>query len=100
MGNRIDFQTQIEDFGMQVLLLSGLPRTAITTEYVEFNHRDVQVQIFTTKIRTGGAKPTLVIIHGYAASGCLLYPVFKTLSDHFDLIILDQLGWGASTRIK
>jgi len=36
MGNQFYFQTQIEEYGMQVILLSGLARDAIRTEYVEF----------------------------------------------------------------
>lgn len=100
MGNKIDFQTSIEDCGMEVLLLSGLPRSAISTEYVEFEHRGTPVRIFTVRISTGGSKPTLVMVHGYAASGVLMYPIFKALSDHYNLVIIDQLGWGASTRIE
>lgn len=89
MGNQIDFQTRIEDYGMQLLLLSSLPRSAITTEYIDFDHYGSEVRIHTVKIATGGSKPTLVMIHGYASSGALLYPIFKPLSDHYDLVIID-----------
>jgi len=89
MGNKIDFQTLIEDYEMQVILLSGLPRSVIATDYVQFEHRGLPVRIHTVRIATGGSKPTLVMIHGYAASGALLYPSFKLLSDHFDLVIID-----------
>ena len=45
-------------------------------------------------------KPTLVLIHGFAGSGVTMYPIFRALMEHYRLILIDQVGFGGSTRIK
>eukprot|EP00250_Pteridium_aquilinum_P020665 c24903_g1_i1 orf=312-1550(+) len=42
--------------------------------------------------------PTLVMVHGYAASQGFFFRNFDTLAQHFRVIAIDQLGWGASSR--
>lgn len=42
--------------------------------------------------------PKLVLVHGYGGSGVLLYKIFKDLSQHFNLIVIDLLGMGSSSR--
>lgn len=42
--------------------------------------------------------PRLVMIHGYGASGALLYKVWKHLQPHFNLYVIDLVGMGSSTR--
>jgi len=42
--------------------------------------------------------PKLVLVHGYGGSGVLLYRIFKDLSQHFNLITIDLLGMGSSSR--
>jgi pimeloyl-ACP methyl ester carboxylesterase len=39
-----------------------------------------------------------VLVHGYGGSGVLLYRIFKELSQHFNLIAIDLLGMGSSSR--
>ena len=43
-------------------------------------------------------KPTLVVVHGYAASGAIQYKTFKHLAPHFNLYVIDQIGMGSSSR--
>ncbi len=45
-------------------------------------------------------KPTLVLIHGFGGSGVTMYPIFRVLMEHFRLVMLDQIGFGGSTRIQ
>ncbi|CAM8878300.1 unnamed protein product [Rhodiola kirilowii] len=42
--------------------------------------------------------PTLVMVHGYAASQGFFFRNFDTLAQHFKVIAIDQLGWGGSSR--
>lgn len=42
--------------------------------------------------------PTLVMIHGYAASQGFFFRNFDALAKHFRVIAIDQLGWGGSSR--
>ncbi|GMI83105.1 hypothetical protein like AT4G24160 [Hibiscus trionum] len=42
--------------------------------------------------------PTLVLIHGYAASQGFFFKNFDYLTNHFQVIAIDQLGWGGSSR--
>ncbi|KAK8692006.1 hypothetical protein V6N13_075491 [Hibiscus sabdariffa] len=42
--------------------------------------------------------PTLVMIHGYAASQGFFFKNFDYLANHFQVIAIDMLGWGGSSR--
>ncbi|KAG6538226.1 hypothetical protein ZIOFF_003338 [Zingiber officinale] len=42
--------------------------------------------------------PTLVMVHGYAASQGFFLRNFDALATRFRVIAIDQLGWGASSR--
>ncbi|KAI4336816.1 hypothetical protein L6164_015296 [Bauhinia variegata] len=42
--------------------------------------------------------PTLVMVHGYAASQGFFFRNFDALASHFRVIAVDQLGWGGSSR--
>ncbi|KAL1312048.1 hypothetical protein HN51_038683 [Arachis hypogaea] len=42
--------------------------------------------------------PTLVMVHGYAASQGFFFRNFDALANRFRVIAIDQLGWGGSSR--
>ncbi|PIA57202.1 hypothetical protein AQUCO_00600140v1 [Aquilegia coerulea] len=42
--------------------------------------------------------PTLVMVHGYAASQGFFFRNFDALASRFKVIAIDQLGWGGSSR--
>ncbi|XVE69789.1 hypothetical protein DITRI_Ditri10aG0019300 [Diplodiscus trichospermus] len=42
--------------------------------------------------------PTLVMVHGYAASQGFFFKNFDYLAHRFKVIAIDQLGWGGSSR--
>ncbi|KAF9610487.1 hypothetical protein IFM89_022516 [Coptis chinensis] len=42
--------------------------------------------------------PTLVMVHGYAASQGFFFRNFDALASCFKVIAIDQLGWGGSSR--
>ncbi|KAK8677635.1 hypothetical protein V6N13_143161 [Hibiscus sabdariffa] len=42
--------------------------------------------------------PTLVLVHGYAASQGFFFKNFDYLANHFQVVAIDQLGWGGSSR--
>ena len=43
-------------------------------------------------------KETLVIVHGYGGAGVMFYKMLRTLTEHYFVILIDQLGMGASSR--
>ncbi|CAI8606539.1 unnamed protein product [Vicia faba] len=42
--------------------------------------------------------PTLVMVHGYAASQGFFFRNFDALASRFRVVAIDQLGWGGSSR--
>lgn len=42
--------------------------------------------------------PTIVMIHGYAGSALMYYPLFKYLHGKFHVIAIDLIGMGCSSR--
>lgn len=48
-------------------------------------------------LRTGGAKPPLVALHGLIGSGACLSPLARTLEGDFDVILPDARGHGQSS---
>ena len=44
------------------------------------------------------SKPTLILLHGYLSSAMILYNVFKYLENDFHVILIDNLGFGVSSR--
>ncbi|XP_039022127.1 1-acylglycerol-3-phosphate O-acyltransferase-like isoform X4 [Hibiscus syriacus] len=44
------------------------------------------------------SSPTLVLIHGYAASQGFFFKNFDYLANNFQVVAIDQLGWGGSSR--
>lgn len=43
-------------------------------------------------------KPLLILLHGYAGSGVCFYTLFPSLSEHYNLVLVDLLGMGRSSR--
>lgn len=43
-------------------------------------------------------KPTMLLIHGYAAGGGLFYKILKRLAEKFHIFVLDLIGMGGSGR--
>lgn len=50
-------------------------------------------------VRTGGAKPSLVLAHGFSDSGLCWLPVARELEAEYDLILPDARGHGLSQRV-
>lgn len=47
-------------------------------------------------VRTGGAGPPLLLLHGYPQTGAMWHQVAPTLAEHFSLVIPDLPGYGKS----
>ncbi|XP_022997014.1 probable 1-acylglycerol-3-phosphate O-acyltransferase [Cucurbita maxima] len=54
--------------------------------------------INTVTFESKAESPTLVMIHGYAASQGFFFRNFDALASRFRVIAVDQLGWGGSSR--
>jgi N-formylmaleamate deformylase len=48
-------------------------------------------------LRTGGAKPSLVLLHGLTGSGACWSPLARALEDEFDVVMPDARGHGNSS---
>ena len=40
------------------------------------------------------------MIHGFGASGVMFFPILKGLLEHYKLVLIDQLGFGASSKVR
>jgi pimeloyl-ACP methyl ester carboxylesterase len=62
-----------------------------TTAVCEANGIDIHV------LRTGGAKPPLVLLHGLLGNGACWTPVARALEDEYDVVMPDARGHGQSS---
>lgn len=44
------------------------------------------------------SRPTLVMTHGYATFALSHFMLFKSLAEHFRVIIFDNSSWGGNSR--
>ena len=89
--------------------LSTVPLEHIQRKNVQFSFRDGDIVTIRTFILSDQGmfkisneqtcKPTLLVIHGFGGSACLLYPIYKQLLEHYRVVAIDMLGFGASSRI-
>ena len=69
----------------------------------EIEVRNVQIDtqgnyIRTYEILTDKEKPTIVMLHGYGASSVIFWKILKPLSQDYNLVLVDILGMGGSSR--
>jgi pimeloyl-ACP methyl ester carboxylesterase len=65
--------------------------TTWTSGVCETNDIDIRY------LRTGGAKPPVVLLHGLTGSGACWTPLARALEDEFDVIMPDARGHGGSS---
>ena len=39
------------------------------------------------------------MIHGFGGSAVLMYSIYKQLVEHYRIVAIDMLGYGASSRV-
>ena len=71
----------------------------------EIKIRNIQIDSIGNYVRTfeiisDAEKPTLVIMHGYGASAVIFWKIIKSLREDYNLILVDILGRGGSSRPK
>lgn len=79
--------------------LSTIDRETVRIQDVQVDEDDLQgfVHVMEVGQRNAG-KPTMVLIHGYAAGGGLFYKILKRLGERFHILVLDLIGMGGSGR--
>ena len=91
----------------QLLTYSGLPRKWFRKEDVPSGKYQGQIiyqrtilvaECYFDSSKQFGQKEILVLLHGYGGSGALFFPIIKALSEKFDLVLLDIIGMGGSSR--
>lgn len=97
MGNKQQVLTDqnLKDSEVELLKFAKMPLKEIQIQKVVI---DEQGNFMQTVIIGDPNLPKLVLVHGYGGSGLLLYRIFKDLSQHYNLIAIDLLGMGSSSR--
>jgi pimeloyl-ACP methyl ester carboxylesterase len=91
----------LENAELEVLKHSGLAENEIERRNVKVGAEHNGDDIYIRTLMLGDkAKPTLVLVHGFAGSGALFFKVMKTLCSRFYLITLDIPGMGGSSSPK
>lgn len=80
-----------------LLSFSGIPLDRFIIHNVVIDDSGNFVRTF---ILENPDKPTLVLLHGYGGSALIFYKIMKPLSENFNLIMIDVLGFGGSSRPK
>lgn len=78
----------------EILEQTGIPFEQFTIENVKIN-----LNHYVRTISVGDkTKPVLVLVHGYGGAGIMFWKIIKPLMEHYYVILIDQLGMGASSR--
>lgn len=86
-----------------IFLLSGVPEECIERKNVKvgsFNGEDVFIRtvIINNHLLGADSKPDCVLVHGFGACCGLYYQIVKRVSKYFRFIMIDMVGYGASSR--
>lgn len=84
----------------EVLKLSKVDPTLIVAKDVkvgEYNKENVTIR---TIICGTDEKPKLIYTHGYGGSGALFFKCIGPLMERFQVILIDIIGMGGSSRPK
>lgn len=86
-----------------VIELSGLSIDHYQRLYVpvtDFDGNTVHIRtlINSTDTLQQNKKPVLVVIHGFGSSGAQYYLSLRHFREHFYMILIDNIGTGASSR--
>jgi haloacetate dehalogenase len=63
-----------------------------------FTHHQVAVEGATIHLVTAGSGPPLLLLHGYPQSHVLWHRIAPRLAEHFNVVVPDLRGYGASTK--
>jgi haloacetate dehalogenase len=63
-----------------------------------FDTRDIATAETTIHVRTGGAGPPLLLLHGYPQSHVMWHRVAPALAEHFNVVCPDLRGYGDSGK--
>ena len=90
---------KFEEAERSVLQLTGLDVD------LDIKIRNIEIDSIGNYVRTyeiisDSSKPMLVIMHGYGASALIFWKILKSLREDYNLILVDILGMGGSSRPK
>ena len=107
MGNsnsHTTFENLIYACEDEILALTKIPKDFITKKNITFKHgpedEEISIRTIIFDDRSPIEKPTLVMLHGFSTAAVLYYPLFAPLLEHYRIVGLDQLGFGASSRVE
>lgn len=89
-------QENLEKGLMALLKFSELEESQYEVKRIYFE--DQTTYMNTIIIESDPELPKLVVIHGFGTSGAVHFRMFKTLSKHFNVYLIDIIGMGASYR--
>jgi pimeloyl-ACP methyl ester carboxylesterase len=86
-------------FGWLVLLVVPMPSSAQSLEFpATFVVRDIAANGVTIHVRSGGAGPAVVLLHGYGETGDMWAPLAADLARDHTVIVPDLRGLGLSSK--
>ncbi len=80
------------------VLPEAMPQASPETRFPGFAARSVATPRGDVRVRTGGAGPPLLLLHGFPQTGVMWWPVAARLADEFSVVVADLPGYGASFR--
>ena len=63
-----------------------------------FETRDIETSGARIRVRTGGAGPPLLLLHGYPQTSAMWRHVAPALAERFTVVAPDLRGYGASSK--
>ena len=92
-----EWQIQAEIIESRALSASGIPLAEWETSYVEINKDGRPLNVRT--IMHGDLEaPVLVMTNAFGVSVSNMFLIFKQLSEHYRIILFDNLNMGLNTR--
>ena len=91
---------QMDAAELRLIELTGLPQGAMTRDFItiEMDDKPFKVRTFVAGDDSDG-RETLVLVHGYTASGLAHFNILKSLTKKYRVICFDNFGWGMNTKL-
>ena len=116
MGNTsysaTEYDEKVRKAEFDLLLCANIPLEYIQRRNIQFKYGEKDGQWDWVNIRTiiindkdefdefATDKPTLVMIHGFGASGVMFFPILKGLLEHYKIVLIDILGFAGSSKVS
>ena len=86
---------------LRLIELIGLPDGAVKRDFItiEMDEKPFKVRTFVAGDDSDG-RQTLLLVHGYMASGLAHFNIIKPLTEKYRVVFFDNFGWGMNTKLQ